>query len=109
MKYLLTQIKEKYLYYEAGHGGGGSLRQLSGVGRLRLLLASEVSDDISSHSLRTRSVSVAALLKRYSPSPDYLLRLLSHIPALASSNQIIPAVRKSSTLYDYVQGDQVGS
>jgi len=36
----------------------------------------EVSDDISSHSLPTRLVSVAALLRRYSPSPHPLLRLL---------------------------------
>jgi len=47
----------------------------------------EISDDISSHSLPTRLVSVAALLRRYSPSPHPLLRLLSHVPALASSNQ----------------------
>ena len=41
----------------------------------------EVSDDISSHSLPTRLVSVAALLRRYSPSPHPLLRLLSHVPS----------------------------
>jgi hypothetical protein len=45
----------------------------------------EVSDDISSNSLPTRLVSVAALLRRYSPSPHPLLRLLSHIPVLALS------------------------
>jgi hypothetical protein len=32
------------------------------------LTSKEVSDDISSHSLPTRLVGVAALLKRYSPS-----------------------------------------
>jgi hypothetical protein len=47
----------------------------------------EVSDDISSHSLLTRLISVAALLRRYSPLSHPLLRLLSHIPALASSSQ----------------------
>jgi hypothetical protein len=38
------------------------------------------------YSLLMRLVSVAALLKRYSPSPHPLLRLLSHVPALAYSN-----------------------
>jgi hypothetical protein len=46
----------------------------------------EVSDDNFALSLPTRLVSVAALLRRYSPSPHPLLRLLSHIPALAYSN-----------------------
>ena len=43
----------------------------------------EVSDDISSHWLPTRLVSIAALLRRYSPSPHSLLRLISHVPDLA--------------------------
>jgi hypothetical protein len=61
-------------------------------------IAEEISDDISSHSLPTRLVSVAALLRRYSPSPHPLLRLLSHVPALASSNQsYLPC--KSCQLY----------
>jgi hypothetical protein len=47
----------------------------------------EVLDDISSHSLPTRLVRIAALLRRYSPSPHPLLRLLSHVPALPSSDQ----------------------
>jgi hypothetical protein len=43
-------------------------------------------------------VSVAALLRRYSPSPHPLLRLLSHVPALAYSNQLyLPC--KSCQLY----------
>ena len=46
----------------------------------------EASDDKCSHSLPTRVVSLAALLRRYSPSPYLLLRLLSHVPALPSSN-----------------------
>jgi hypothetical protein len=50
--------------------------------------AMEVSNNISSHSLPTRLVSVAALLRRYSPSPHPLLRLLSHVPALPSSDQL---------------------
>jgi len=40
----------------------------------------EISDDISSYSFLTRLVSVAALLRCYSPSPHPLLRLLSHVP-----------------------------
>jgi hypothetical protein len=57
-------------------------------GILPLLVPStEVSDDNSSHSLPTRLVSVAALLRRYSPSPQPLLRLLSDVPALPSSDQ----------------------
>jgi len=50
-------------------------------------LFKEVSNDILSHSLPTRLVSVTAPLRRYSPSPHPLLRLLSHVSALASSNQ----------------------
>jgi hypothetical protein len=37
--------------------------------------------------LPTRLVTIAALLRRYSPSPHPLLRLLSHVPALPSINQ----------------------
>jgi hypothetical protein len=48
----------------------------------RSLISLVISDDISTHSFRTRLVSVAALLRRYSPSPHPLLRLLGHIPAL---------------------------
>jgi hypothetical protein len=54
----------------------------------RVWILQEVSDDISSNSLLTRLVSVAALLRRYSPSPHPLLRLLSHVPALPSSDQL---------------------
>jgi len=43
----------------------------------------EVSDDISSNSLPIQLVNVAALLRRYSPSPHPLLRLLNHVLALA--------------------------
>ena len=57
----------------------------------------EVSDDNSSRSLPTRLISVAALL-----------RLLSHVPALAHSN-LSSCRAKLSSLHDYVQGDQVGS
>jgi hypothetical protein len=46
----------------------------------------EVSDDNFAISLPTQLVSVAALLRRHSPSPYPLLRLLSHVPALAYSN-----------------------
>jgi hypothetical protein len=67
----------------------------------------EVSDDNFAISLPTRLVSVAALLRRYSPSPHPLLRLLSHVPALASSDQSYLRA-KLSTLHDFVQGDQVG-
>jgi hypothetical protein len=42
----------------------------------------KVSDKIHSHSLLMRLVSIAALLRRYSPSPHPLLRLLSHVSAL---------------------------
>ena len=49
-------------------------------------LVLEVSEDICSHSLPTRLVSVAALLRRSSPSPHPLLRLLSHVPDLSSIN-----------------------
>jgi hypothetical protein len=45
-----------------------------------------ISDDTFSFSLRIRLVSIAALLTRYSPSPYPLLRLLSHVPALASNS-----------------------
>jgi len=37
-------------------------------------------------SLLTRLVSVAALLRRYSPWPYPLLSLLNHVPALRSNN-----------------------
>jgi hypothetical protein len=50
-------------------------------------LQGEISDDISPHSLPMWLVSVAALLRRSSPSPHLLLRLLSHVPALPSSDQ----------------------
>jgi hypothetical protein len=45
-----------------------------------------ISDDTFSNSLRMQLVSVAALLRRYSPSPHPLLKLLSHVSALPSSN-----------------------
>jgi len=47
-------------------------------------LVLEVSDDIYSHSRLRRLVRVAALLRRYSASPQPLLRLHSHVPALSS-------------------------
>jgi hypothetical protein len=37
-------------------------------------------------SLLTRFVSIAALIRRYSPSAHPLLRLLSHVPAIPSSD-----------------------
>ena len=43
-----------------------------------------ISEDSSSFSLLTRLVSVAALLKCYSPSSRPLCRLLSHVPSLSS-------------------------
>jgi hypothetical protein len=46
----------------------------------------EVSDDNFAISLPIRLVSVAALLRHYSPLPHPLLRLFSHVPALAYSN-----------------------
>jgi hypothetical protein len=49
-------------------------------------LSLEVLDDISAYLLPTWLVNVAALLRRYSPSPYPLLRLLSYVSALASSN-----------------------
>jgi len=52
----------------------------------KYLTFKEVSDDNFTISLPTRLVSVAALLKRYSPSPHPLLRLLSHVPALTYNN-----------------------
>jgi hypothetical protein len=45
-----------------------------------------ILDDTFSILLRTRLVSIAALLKRYSPLPYPLLKLLSHIPALPSNS-----------------------
>jgi hypothetical protein len=60
------------------------------AGIIHLRMASffpEVSDYISSHPLLTRLVTIAALLRRYSPSPHPLLRLLSHVPALRSIKQ----------------------
>lgn len=75
----------------------------------RVWILQEVSDDISSNSLPTRLVSVAALLRRYSPSPHPLLRLLGHVPALPSINQpwfrllFCTAGRKLLPLHDYIQ------
>ena len=37
-------------------------------------------------SILTRFVSIAALIRRYSPSAHLLLRLLSHVPAIPSSD-----------------------
>jgi len=51
----------------------------------------EVSDDSCSHPLPTRSVSVAPLLRRYSPSPHPRLTLcsgvLSHVTALVFGDE----------------------
>ena len=63
----------------------------------------EVSDDNFAISLPTRLVSVAALLRRYLPSPHPLLRLLSHIPALTYSNQS-SCRTKLTTLHDLCSG-----
>jgi len=52
----------------------------------------------SSHSLPARLVSVAAPLRRYSPPPPPLLRLPSHVPAPASSNQSYLPCERLSTL-----------
>ena len=68
----------------------------------------EVSADSFAISLPMRLVSVAALLRRYSPSPHPLLRLLSHVPTLAYNNQSSRRT-KLTTLRDYIQGDQVCS
>jgi hypothetical protein len=68
---------------------GGQTTSLKGVVKTksnmrRIILV--ISDDTFAISLRTRLVSIAALLRRYSPSPHPLLRLLSHVPALPPSN-----------------------
>jgi hypothetical protein len=59
------------------------------------------SNDNFAISLPTRLVSVAALLRHYSPSPHPLLRLLSHVPTLAYSNQSACRM-KLTTLYNYI-------
>jgi hypothetical protein len=59
------------------------------------LIMMVISDDTFAIPLRTRLVSIAALLRRYSPSPHPLLRLLSHVPALPPSN--------SSLLFSYMR------
>jgi hypothetical protein len=62
----------------------------------------EVSDDISSRSLPTRFVSVAALLRRYSPSPHRLLTNHKLLIILFCHATLL-------TLHAYVQWDQVSS
>jgi hypothetical protein len=62
----------------------------------------EVSDNISSRSLPTRFVSVAALLRRYSPSPHRLLTNHKLLIILFCHATLL-------TLHAYVQGDQVSS
>jgi hypothetical protein len=53
-----------------------------------------ISDDSYSLLLLTRIVGTAALLRRYSPSPHPLLRLLSHVPAhLPVANYNRPIIR----------------
>jgi hypothetical protein len=49
-----------------------------------VLIISVITDDNFAISLPSRLVTVAALLRRYSPSLHPQLRLLSHVPALAS-------------------------
>lgn len=59
------------------------IEEVAGWTMLALVQTSaEVSDDICSHLRLTRLVSIAALLRRYSPSPHPLLRLLTYVPAL---------------------------
>jgi len=53
-----------------------------------------ISDDNFSNSHQIRLVNIAARLRRYSPSPHPLLRLLSHIPALLLvTNHILVTIR----------------
>jgi hypothetical protein len=83
-----TPWQRRQMRRREGPGGRRSIAKWKKGARLgpTLLTSPEVSDAFSSHSLPTRLVSVAALLRRYSPSPYPLLRLLSHVPALSSNN-----------------------
>lgn len=61
-----------------------------------------ISEDIFWNSFRTRLVSIAALLRRYSPLLHLLLRLLGHVPALLSVTNY-----ELSALYECVQGTKL--
>jgi len=52
-----------------------------------LVIRMVISAESKPPFLPTRLVTIAALLRRYSPSPHRLLRLLSHVPDLVSINQ----------------------
>lgn len=80
------------------------LEKLTARGTVRF--SAEVSDDTFSILLQMRLVSVAALLRRYSPSPHPLRRLLSHVPALAYYSALL--CRKLLPLHVFIQGDQIG-
>jgi hypothetical protein len=71
------------------------------------VIISEVLDDISSHWLPTRLVSIAALLGRYSPSPHSLLRLICHVPDLAHYYRLCRAkVVNLTRLYSGFRGTE---
>jgi hypothetical protein len=89
----------------------GRLARLHGLACDAIVGAVVISDDISSSSLSSRLVSIAALLRRYSPCAK-----------VAQSRSYSPfrwpiiiyilfgyAVRKMLTLHYYIPGDEVSS
>lgn len=71
-----------------------------------MLISLEVSDDICSHSRLTRLVSIAALLRRYSPT-NYGNHFNVTEQVDIASRQLIKIKRLSSNNFDYTTDQKI--
>jgi hypothetical protein len=113
---MIERLKNKYTYKRTRNGYSRAhaavtrlLKPISAATLMTVRTSVEVSDEISSHWLPTRLVSIGALLRRYSPSPHSLLRLISHVPDLAHYLALPCESCQPYTTIFRIQGDKVGS